>query len=68
MQTGFSVSIIHTLNEARRAMTADQLVASLKDPNSSLSKARGNGSRACLRAAPVGWLHNVKKVFHILAC
>ena len=51
MQTGFSLSIIHTMHEAKRTMNADRLAASLKDPNSDLSKALGNGSRAYLMAA-----------------
>lgn len=43
MRTGFTVSIVHTLNEARRAMTAVRLAEDLKNPDSEISKSLANG-------------------------
>jgi hypothetical protein len=43
-RTDFSVSFVHTLNEAKRALTASRLVDNCKDPKSEISQAMSNGN------------------------
>ena len=42
-RTDFSVSFVHTLNEAKRALTAARFVDECKDPASEISQAMSNG-------------------------